>query len=161
VGAAVAYAAQQKPEPPVSGNRVKDRLVVVKDSGGTGHVVSKHNATFHLFNYNILDKYPLDAHHRFHIPDDSCEPFRIMSVSCSMPIEEFIEQLDCVKDAPPNYPRNQVGIAEVFDIGSGWFQVGSRFFLEESKSKLTIKETWGNSMGEADETRPRYIVRLP
>ncbi|OAL30042.1 hypothetical protein AYO20_08946 [Fonsecaea nubica] len=158
---AVAHAASQAPEPPVSGNRVKDRLLVVKDSGGHGHVASKHVATFHLFTYNVIDKYSVNAHNQFYIPPQSCEPFRVMTAAYSMPIEELIEQLDCVRVAPPVYPRYAIGLAEAFDIGNGWFQVGSKFHLDEDKSKQTIKEAWSNNIGEAGESRPKYLIRLP
>jgi hypothetical protein len=153
-------AAVHAPEPPVSGNRIKDNLIVVKDSGGHGHVVSKHNATFHLFTYNVIERYTVNAHQQFYIPPNAAEPFRIMTVAYMMPLEELIEQLDCLKDAP-GWPRNLVGIAEVFDLGNGWFQVGSKFHLDEERSKLTIKEAWGSSIGEANQSRPRYLVRLP
>jgi len=158
---AVAHAAAQPPEPPVSGNRVKDRLVVLKDSGGTGYVAPKHNATFHLFNHNVLNKYRLNYSNQFYIPPEICEPFRVMSAPCSMKIEELIEQLDCVKDAPAFYPRHLIGIAEAFDCGNGWFQLGSRIHLEEGKDSMTIKDLWGENVGEAGETRPRYLIRLP
>lgn len=161
VGAAVGHAAAQKPEPPVSGNRVKDRLLVVKDSGGTGYVAPKHNATFHLFTYNILEKYPVNANNQLYIPPNACEPFRVMSAACSMPIEELIEQLDCIKDAPPGYPRYAIGVAEAFDCGNGWFQIGTKIHLDETKASMTIKQLWGECAGEAGETRPRYLVRLP
>ncbi|EXJ66044.1 uncharacterized protein A1O5_10658 [Cladophialophora psammophila CBS 110553] len=161
VAGAVAHAASQAPEPPVSGNRVKDRLLVVKDSGGHGHVASKHLATFHLFTYNVIDKYSVNAHNQFYIPPHSCEPFRVMTAAYSMPIEELIEQLDCIKVAPPVYPRYAIGLAEAFDIGNGWFQVGSKFHLDEDKSKQTIKEAWSNSIVEAGESRPKYLIRLP
>lgn len=134
--------------------------MVVKDSG-TGYVVPKHNATFHLFTYNILDKYPVNANNQLYIPLNACEPFRVMTVSCSMPIEELIEQLDCIKDAPQGYPRYAIGIAEALDVGNGWFQVGSKFHLDEEKSAMTIKQLWGESVGEAGESRPRYLIRMP
>jgi len=154
------HAAAQAPEPPVSGNRVKDRLVVVKDSG-TGYVASKQNATFHLFTYNILDKYAVNANNQLYIPPYAGEPFRVMTVSCSMPIEELIEQLDCLKDAPQGYPRYAIGVAEALDVGNGWFQIGTKFHLDEARSALTIKQVWGESVGEAGESRPRYLIRLP
>ncbi|KAK4943296.1 hypothetical protein LTR10_017139 [Elasticomyces elasticus] len=160
-GGAVAHAAAQKPEPPVSGNRVKDRLLVVKDSGGTGYVVPKHNATFHLFTHNILEKYTVNHNNQLYIPPNACEPFRVMTAACSMPIEELIEQLDCIKDAPPGYPRYAIGIAEAFDCGNGWFQIGTKIHLDETMASMTIKELWGESIGEAGESRPRYLVRLP
>ncbi|KAJ4507423.1 hypothetical protein HRR78_004012 [Exophiala dermatitidis] len=160
VRGAINHAASQPPEPPVSGNRVKDRLMVVKDTG-TGYVASKQNATFHLFTYNVLEKYTVNSHGQFYIPPHACEPFRVMTASCSMPIEELIEQLDCVKDAPPNYPRYAIGLAEALDVGNGWFQVGTKFFLDEAHSAMTIKQAWGESVGEAGEARPRYLVRMP
>ncbi|KAJ9603302.1 hypothetical protein H2200_012080 [Cladophialophora chaetospira] len=158
---AVAQAAAKAPEPPVSGNRVKENLIVVKDSGGHGHVVSKHNATFHLFTHDVLQRYATNANNQFYIPPNACEEFRVMTASYSMPIEEFIEQLDCIKIAPPNWPRYNIGIAEAFDLGNGWFQVGSKFFLDEPKSKQTIKEAWSMSIGEANESRPKYLIRIP
>ncbi|EXJ92733.1 hypothetical protein A1O3_01285 [Capronia epimyces CBS 606.96] len=160
VRGAVTHAAAQAPEPPVSGNRVKDRLLVVKDSG-TGYVASKQNATFHLFTYNVLDKYTVNANGQFYIPPHACEPFRVMTASCSMPIEELIEQLDCVNDAPAGYPRYAIGIAETLDVGNGWFQIGTKFFLDEPQSSMTIKQAWGESVGEAGESRPRYLIRMP
>ncbi|KIX95024.1 uncharacterized protein Z520_09334 [Fonsecaea multimorphosa CBS 102226] len=161
VAGAVAHAASQAPEPPVSGNRVKDRLLVVKDSGGHGHVASKHVATFHLFTYNVIDKYTVNAHNQFYIPPHACEPFRVMTAAYSMPLEELIEQLDCIKIAGSAYPRYAIGLAEAFDIGNGWFQVGSKFHLDEEKSKQTIKEAWSNNIGEGGESRPKYLIRLP
>ena len=134
---------------------------MVKDSGGHGHVVSKHNATFHLFTHDVLSRYSVNQNQQFYIPPNAAEEFRVMSAAYSMPIEELIEQLDCIKIAPPNYPRYAIGIAEVFDLGSGWFQVGSRFHLDEQKSQLTIKEAWSMSIGEAKESRPKYLVRIP
>ncbi|OCT50368.1 hypothetical protein CLCR_07478 [Cladophialophora carrionii] len=161
VPGAVAQAAAQPPEPPVSGNRVKDNLVVVKDSGGHGHVVSKNNATFHLFTYNVIDKYTVNASNQFYIPPNACEPFRVMTAAYSMPLEELIEQLDCIKVAPAGWPRYAIGLAEAFDLGNGWFQVGSKFHLDEEKAKQTIKEAWSSSIGEAQESRPKYLIRLP
>ncbi len=148
------------PEPPVSGNRVKNRLLVEKATG-SGYVASKDNAVFHLFTYNVLDKYAVNANHQFYIPADCGEPFRVMTAACSMPIQELIEQLDCIQVAPPDYPRYAIGLAEAFDKGNGWFQVGTKFMLDEARSQLTIKEALGTSIGEAEESRPRYLIRMP
>ena len=154
-------AAAKPPEPPVSGNRVNENLIVVKDSGGHGHVVSKHNATFHLFTHDVLHRYSVNANNQFYIPPNACEEFRVMTASYSMPIEELIEQLDCIKIAPPNWPRYAIGIAEAFDLGNGWFQVGTKFHLDEPKSLLSIKEAWSSSIGEMNESRPKYLIRIP
>ena len=135
---------------------------MVKNSGGLGHVVSKYNATFHLFDNNVIEKH-LDRRsntRQFYIPAHASESFRVMTVACSMPIEELIEQLDCIKIAPAGSVRSDIGIAEVFEVGDGWFEIGSRFFLDEQMSKMTIKEAWGPSIGEANLSRPRYLVRI-
>jgi hypothetical protein len=148
------------PEPPVSGNRVKDNLIVLKDSGGVGHVVPKHIATFHLFNHNVMDKYKVNVSQQFFIPPPG-EPFRVMTAAYSMPIDELIEQLDCIKLAGPTSFRSDIGLVEVFDLGQGWFQMGSKFCLDHPRSKLTIKEAWGSSIGEANESAPKWLVRIP
>jgi hypothetical protein len=139
---------------------VKDRLLVIKDSG-TGYIASKQNATFHLFTHNVLEKYSVNASNQFYIPPHANEPFRIMTASCSMPMEELIEQLDCIRDAPAGYPRYAIGLAEALDVGNGWFQLGTKFFLDEARSAMTIKQVWGGSIGEAGEARPKYLIRMP
>jgi hypothetical protein len=159
--AAVAQAAARAPEPPVTGNRIKDNLVVLKESGGAGYVASKNNATFHVFNRGLLSVYTPDVGRRIYIPAHANETFRIQIAACSMPMEEFIEQLDCVKDAPPHWPRSQIGIAELVDDGNGWFEVGTKFMLDEPRSKETIGQIWGNVVGEAGLARPRYLTRIP
>ncbi|KIX09532.1 uncharacterized protein Z518_00612 [Rhinocladiella mackenziei CBS 650.93] len=113
---AMAHAAAQAPEPPIRGNQVKDRLIVVKDRGGTGYVASQKNATIHLFTHNVLDKYAVNANNQFYIPAHACEPFRVVTAACSMPVGELIEQLDCIKDAPPGYLRYAIGN----ECGRGW-----------------------------------------
>lgn len=160
VAAAVAYAAAQPPEPPVSGNRINDRLLVVKDSG-TGYVASKHNTTFHLFTYNVLEKYAVNTQSEFYIPEYAGEPFRPMTVACSMPVEELIEQLDCIKEAPYGWPRYAIGLAEAYDIGDGWFQVGAKYMLDQFTPGLTIKQSEEQSNRPRGNTRPRYFIRMP
>ncbi|KAJ9634135.1 hypothetical protein H2204_006466 [Knufia peltigerae] len=157
--AAVGQAACQPPEPPVSGNRVKDRLVVLKDSGGTGYVAPKHNTTFHLWNNNILSKYQPNCYGQFYIPPETAEPFRVMSAPCSMTMQELIMQLDCDK-VPGTHPPHDVGLAEVLDCGSGWFVVGSKISLADREARWTLKDLWGGNMGEAEQTRPRYLTRF-
>ncbi|KIW16600.1 hypothetical protein PV08_03788 [Exophiala spinifera] len=157
--AAVGQAALQGPEPPVSGNRVKDRLVVLKDSGGTGYVAPKHNTTFHLWNNNILSKYQPNCYGQFYIPPEVAEPFRVMSAPCSMTMQELIMQLDCDK-VPGTHQLQDVGLAEVLDCGSGWFVVGSKISLADKEAKWTLKDLWGSDMGEAEQTRPRYLTRF-
>ena len=157
---AIIKAAPQNPEPPFSGNRVKGHLLDVKDSGA-GHLVGEV-ATFHIFTYNVIDKYTVNASNQFYVPPNACEPFRIMTASYHMPIGELIKGIDCVSVAPPGYPNYAIGIAEAFDIGNGWFQVGSKIHLsDEEKCKSTIKHLWGESIGEQGQSRPRYIIRLP
>ena len=152
-------ATAKAPEPPVSGNRVKGNLL--KDSGGHGHIASKNNATFHLFTENILNKYTCNANQQLFIPPGAQEAFRVMTAAYYMPIEEFIEQLDCIKIAQPGLHPSYIGIAELFDLGHGWFQKGSELKLDDPRAKLTIKEVFGNSIGEAAESRPKWLVRVP
>lgn len=122
---------------------------------------SKHNATFHIFDRGLLSVYTPDTSKRIYVPAHANEGFRIQIAACSMPMEEFIEQLDCIKDAPPNWPRSQIGIAELSDLGNGWFEVGSKFMLDEGRSKETLGQIWGNIVGEAGLARPRYLTRIP
>lgn len=159
VAGAAAPAANPSSDPPVSGNRVKDNLLVVKDSGGVGHIASKNNATFHIFTENIFDKYTPNASNQFWMP--VMEKFRSMTAAYYMPIHELIEQLDCVKNAPPGYPREQIGLAEVFERGNGWFDVGTKIFLGDARANLTIKEAWGDSIGEQGRSRPKWLVLFP
>lgn len=82
-------------------------------------------------------------------------------VSCSMPIDELIEQLDCIKDVGPDYPRSHIGIAELYDLGNGWFEMGSRFMIDEENSKQPISNIWGFTVGEASVAPPRYLMKIP
>lgn len=159
--AAVVQAAARAPEPPVTGNRIKDSLVVLKESGGAGYVASKNNATFHVFNRGILSVYTPDVNRRITIPAHANESFRIQIAACSMPLQEFIEQLDCDKDAPAGFPRSAIGIAQLVDHGNGCFEVGSRFMLDEDCSKSTIGQVFGTIVGEAGLAAPVYLTRLP
>lgn len=159
--AAVAQANGRAPEPPVTGNRIKERLVVLQESGGAGYIASKHNATFHIFDRGLLSIYTPDANKRIYVPPHANESFKIQIASCLLPMEEFIEQLDCVKDAPPNWPRSQIGIAQLKDLGNGLFEVGSRFLLDDARSKETLGQVFGNIVGEAGLARPIYLTRIP
>ena len=159
--AAVAQAATRAPEPPVTGNRIKDSLVVLKESRGAGYVASKNNTTFHVFNRGILSVYTPDFGRRINIPSHANESFRIQIAACSMPIQELIEQLDCVKDAPAGFPRSAIGIAELVDHGNGCFEEGTRFMLDEDRSKSTIGQVFGNIAGEAGLARLVYLTKIP
>ncbi|KAK5061566.1 hypothetical protein LTR84_008110 [Exophiala bonariae] len=159
--AAVAQAAARAPEPPVSGNRIKESLVVLRESGGAGYIASKHNATFHIFDRGLLSIYTPDGNKRINIPSHANEGFKIQMAACSLPMEEFIEQLDCIKDAPPNWPRSQIGIAELKDYGNGSFEVGTRIMLDDARSKETLSQVFGNVVGEAGLARPIYLTRIP
>ncbi|KEF61093.1 uncharacterized protein A1O9_02658 [Exophiala aquamarina CBS 119918] len=158
--ATVAQAAARGPEPPVTGNRIKDSLVILRESGGAGYIASKSNATFHVFNRGILSVYTPDVNRKISIPAHANESFQIQIAACSMPLQEFIEQLDCIKDAPASFPRSAIGIAQLVDHGDGCFEVGSRFMLDEDCSKSTIGQIFGN-VGEAGLARPVYLTRLP
>jgi hypothetical protein len=139
-------------------------LLHLKDSGGVGHIASKYNATFHIFNDNILDgRYTINSSKQFYITPTPGEGMRAMTAAYSMPVEELIEQLDCITIARPDYPRNWIGVTEVIEIpnGNGWWEVGSTFYLGQEKTTLSIKETWGFSIGEATESKPKWLVRIP
>ncbi|KIV91611.1 hypothetical protein PV10_06129 [Exophiala mesophila] len=158
---APAPAMEAPPEPPVTGNRINDNLIVLRDSGGAGYVSFKNNAEFYLFTANVLRKYATNDAGQFYIPGTSGETWRKLRVACSMSMEELIEQTDCVKEALPTTARAEIGLIEAYDIGNGWFQLGSRYFLDTPRSKLSLGQLWGAAAGEGGLARPRYLIRVP
>lgn len=145
----------------MTGNRINDNLVVLKDSGGTGYVASKNNAEFYLFTANVLKKYATNDVGQFYIPATQGETWRKLKVAVSMSMDELIEQTDCIKEAALGTPRAEIGLIEAFELGNGWFQLGSRYFLDTPRSKLSLADLWGTVVGDAGLARPRYLIRVP
>ena len=157
----------EPPQEPLQGNRVKGQLLSL-DGGKAGVVTFKDNLTIHLFTENVLEKYP-PVNNMVSLPPFD-HLFSVQHVPCEMTVYEFIEQIDGRKRAnkvPPynlhgyGYPDYGIGIQELLEEGNNQFRLGSRIMLTDRDAGEKLGRLWHNSVGNAGQQKPVYIVRLP
>lgn len=162
--------ARDQGEPPMSGNRVKGQLISLKD--GTGVIMPRETAIVHVFTENLVNKYPPKSEHpnMIYIPPRAKKNFTAQHVPCNMTLQEFILQIDCKKRANTHFPYSQpgqeypedlIGFQELVDLDNGWFALGEKICLGDTKAQSKVRELFNTLQGEAGYEKPRYVVRFP
>ena len=136
---------------PPPGGRVKG-LLPKFPNGDTGYIFPKSNCTFHLVKGK---QKPWEWR-------GLTLDFQVMHAPTNMTVAEFIEQIGAINKAPVGTPRNQIGVTEILEAGSGLWHKGTTFLLGDGRSCQTLADVgWDNDRGEAGRSKPVHLIMEP